>query len=72
MVLDSIYRVLEGWSVKREKKDGLLMYASISEVFSLFLFYHFLSFLFYYSLVFLPILSMGSSPLLRATFPLFI
>ena len=49
MVLDSIYRVPKGGSVKKERKDGLLMHASIFAVFSLFFFYHFLSILFYYS-----------------------
>ena len=70
MVLDSIYRVLEGGSVKRERKDVLLMHASISAVFSLspFLPLFFFLFLFYYS-VFLPILSVGSFSYLRLPLP---
>ena len=49
MVLDSIYRVLEGGSVKRERKDVLLMHASISAVFSLSPFLP-LFFFFFYSI----------------------
>ena len=41
-----IYRVSLGGNVKRERKDGLPMQASISIVFSLFLFYHFVFFSF--------------------------
>ena len=74
MVLNLIFRVLEGGSVKRERKDGLLMHASISAMFSLFpFFYYFLSFLFFYSLFFFLSSPLDSSfSLLKATFPLFI
>ena len=74
MVLNLTFRVLEGGSIKRERKDGLLMHGSISAMFSLFLFYyHFLSFLFFYSLFFFISSPVGSSfSLLKATSPLFI
>ena len=59
--MDSIYRVSRGGCVKRERKDGLLMHASIfCRVF--FLQYLPLSFFFVLLLeVFLPIFSMDSS-----------
>jgi len=47
MVLNLIFRVLEGGSVERERKDDLLMHASISTVFSLFPFFFTTFFLFY-------------------------
>ena len=60
MVLNLIFRVLEGGSVKRERKDGLLMHASISAMFSLFPFFLLLSFFSILLLfVFLPILPFG-------------
>ena len=60
MVLNLIFRVLEGRSVKRERKDGLLMHASISAMFSLFPFFLLLSFFSILLLfVFLPILPFG-------------
>ena len=61
MVLDSIYRVSRGGSVKRERKDGLLLHASI---FCRVFFLHYLPLSFFFVLlleVFLPIFSMDSS-----------
>ena len=74
MVLNLIFRVLEGGSVKKERKYDLLMHISISVMFSLFLFYyHFLSFLFFYSLFFFLSSPLGSSfSLIQATSLLFI
>ena len=69
MVLDSIYRVSGGGSVKRERKGGLLMHTFIFAVSSLFLIYHFF---FSHSLFFLLSFPWVLPPLLKATSLLFI